>query len=93
MCFICHLQVVRHGTIAYINAKVVLTIVSGILFARFSTVEHIPTIWGSLYDVINCKRKKLKRKSTLYTALNACMVRRIDSYWFVANKCNFWERV
>ena len=51
-----------------VRSSVVSTIVSGILFARFPTVKHIPTI-SFLYDVNNCMMKKLKMKSTLYTIL------------------------
>ena len=45
---------------------IVLTVVSGVLLARFSTVKCIPTDHVKLSsDYINCRRKKWERKLTL----------------------------
>ena len=38
--------------------SVVSTIISGVLFARFCIVDHVPTIQSFLCDVINCLKQK-----------------------------------
>ena len=46
------------GTLVGTPKRVVSTIVSRFLFDDFQTVEHIPTKYNFLYNVINAEREK-----------------------------------
>ena len=59
-----------NGMLRHAVVSTVSTVGSGLLFARFPTVEYLPTIKLSS-DVINCRRKKRENKLTLSTAFSA----------------------